>query len=614
MIMRFFNLLGFSLVFGSLLFASINSDKMVFGETLDPSQNGSIELEGYFNILEIFHSDGTYDMKYYLFVDNPLADNYTPYQLEFTNPSNSLMDLASETVVVRGHTATSIAQFSISSDEGYVIADSIEKITSNQEVISNQEVQSFPTVAQTGTEGTPVPNDIQALIIPSKFSNVADEPHDTAYFDDLFFNSTVGEYSLKNYWDDASYGAVNITSAGIRDWSPLLNSSSAYANTLNPTIFGYVSDAITATELASGPIDFDGADNIVQNNSTSNLLKTNPDGDDPDHLVFIFNAQSFGPSCNVCAFAFTSPAPITTPTNGVMWLFTSYFPDILGSGFFLDRSIQGGIGIPAHEFGHTLGWKHTPTPPPFDDGPYNDPWSIMSKGADSLSENATGPIAYNRSHANWIPVADIIKVSDNQTATFTLDKLSDPSPGPGYLMANITFGNNDPSDFYTLEARIDDTFDHTPESKQGLLMYHVTSFNHTGTAQDFTEASIVDVNGASTPADWKDANLVLGQNFTVNNVTVAYLDHNATSITVEVKNNISLPPACTPPGVGDWVVVDSCTMTASASAAGNVTIQNGAILTIPSGIILTIPSGFGANVLSAGGILINLGGTLIIIS
>ena len=604
MIMRFFNLLGFSLVFGSLLFVSINSDNMVFGETLDPSQNDSIELEGYFNILEIFYADGTYDMKYYLFVDNPLADNPTPYQLEFTNSNNSPMDFLGENVVVTGPMSSSVAQFQSSIGEVKIIADTIEKTT------SNQEVQSLPTVAQTGTEGTPVPNDIQALIILSKFSNNAFAPHGSAYFDDLFFNSTVGEYSLTNYFDDASYGAVNITSAGVNDWTTLPSPPSVYDGFGDSFFNHFANDAINATESVHGPIDFDGVDNIVDNDSPSNLLKTNPVGDDIDHLTFIYNDLTF--DCN-CAFAFLGPHSVNTPSNGEMFLFVSYFPDLITNDkFSVNRIHYGGIGVPAHEYGHSFGWHHTPTPSPFIDS-LDDPWSIMSKIANSTSENATGPIAYNRSHAKWISDADIIKVSDNQTATFTLDKLSDPSPGPGYLMANITFGNNDPSDFYTLEARIDDTFDHTPESKQGLLMYHISAFGHPGTYDTNTEASIVNVNNATDVSQWTDANLVLGQNFTVNNVTVAYLSHNATSITVEVKNNISLP-SCTPPGVGDWVVTVGCTMTASASVVGNVTIQNGAVLTIPSGIILTIQSGFNANVSSGGGILINLGGTLIIIS
>jgi len=613
--MRLFTLLGFSFVFASLIFVSINNENMVFGETSDPNQNDSIELEGQFNILEIIYADGTYDMKYYLFVDNPLANNPTPYQLEFTNPSNSLMDLVSENVVVRGYTSNSIVSFSNSVNEVPIMIDSIEKINPNPSPTSG-----LPGIAQSGVEGRNVPSTIQSYVILSKFNDFPDERHDTAYFNNTFFNSTGGVPSLKNYFNDASYGKLNITSSGIKNWASLPNSASFYNTILsNDVIFNFTQHAIDAAE-ASGEIDFNGADNETQNmwNTTTGDfgydITNGVDNDDIDHLFLIFNTMSFGAQPNgcSCAFAFLGPVPIT-PSQGLRSVLISYLPDSdLFGKFSVDTSYRGGIGIPAHEFGHTLDWDHTHTFSPGNNGPYNDPWSIMSKGAESVAENNAGPIAYNRDHAKWIASEDIITVSDNMTATFTLDKLSDPSPGPGVLMAKIPFGAGLPNEFYTLETRVNDIFDHTPENKKGLLMYHVRDAGHSGTWDLTAEAALVDVNGASTNADWKDANLVVGQNFTQNNVTVSYLADNGTSITVKVENNVSAPSLCTPPGAGNWVVTVSCTMTASANAAGDVNIQTGAVLTIPSGITLTIPSGFGANILSGGGILINLGGTLII--
>ncbi|MDH3204674.1 MAG: hypothetical protein OEL81_08375 [Nitrosopumilus sp.] len=607
---RFF---GISFVLAFLIFGAIDNNLMAFGETLDPYQNDSIELEGNFNILEISYADGTYDMKYYLFVDSPLANNPIPYQLEFTNPTDSLMDLLSENVIVRGHIPnTTVAQFSNSFSDVNVIVDSIEKIT------PDQDAQGYPAVAQTNTGGTAVPSELQTHVVLSKFSDNAFEPHNSTYFNNLFFNSTAGAYSLTNYFNSASYGALNITSSGIHDWSTLGNTTSFYGDLNTNTILNFTYEAIKTAELAHGIIDFNGTDNTPQNTNQLNLLSAGPNGDDIDHLIFIFNGNSFNaPDGCSCAFAFLGPVGLQTHAhNATMFFLLSYLPDLTPNlnGFAVDTGYRGGFGVLAHEYGHSLGWDHTPTPPPILNGPYDDPWSLMSKISDSVAENGAGPIAYDRSHAGWIPPADIITISNNQTMMFTLDKLSDPSPGPGFLLANITFGGGVPSDYYTLEARINDTFDHTPENKTGLLMYHVSQTGHPGTAESTAEASIVDVNGAATAADWKDANLTFGQNFTVNNVKVAYLSHNATSITVEVANNVSIPSSCTPPGVGNWVITSSCTMTASASAAGNVIVQNGVVLTIPSGVTLTVPSSFSATVLSGGGISIPSGGTLIIIS
>ncbi len=71
---------------------------------------------------------------------------------------------------------------------------------------------------------------------------------------------------------------------------------------------------------------------------------------------------------------------------------------------------------------------------------------------------------------------------------------------------------------------------------------------------------------------------------------------------------------CSPPGAGDWNVAESCTMTESASAAGNVSIPNGVVLTIPNGVTLTVPSGFNVTITSGGGLLIQIGGSLIVIA
>jgi M6 family metalloprotease-like protein len=615
--MKSFGLSGFSLVFVFLFFVSINYNNMAFGETGGSYQNESIELEGQFNILEIYFADGTYDMKYYLFVDNPLANYPTAYQLEFPTPSNALMDLVSENVIIKGTMSNSIASFSNSVDEVPILIESIEKT----DPISSQ-TPGLPKIAQSGVIGTPVPSTIQSYTILSKFNGIASEPHDTTYFVNLFYNSTGTVYSLSNYFKDASYEKLNFTSAGISDWSQLGNTTAFYGDLSQNKIFNFTAQAIAKAELAGGPIDFNGADNLTQNmwNLTTgdfgNQIKTGVDNDDIDHLFLIYNAMSFGTQPNgcSCAFAWLGPVPIT-PAQGLRSVLISYLPDsTLFGNFSVDTSYRGGIGIPAHEFGHTLGWDHTHTFAPFT-GPYNDPWSIMSKGSDTIAENNAGPIAYNRDHAKWIAPEDIITISNNQTVTFNLDKLSDPSPGSGYLMAKIPFGAGLPNEFYTLETRVNDVFDHTPENKKGLLMYHVRNAGHPGTTDLTAEAALVDVNGAVTVADWKDANLVLGKNFTQNNVFVSYLSDNGTSIVVQVKNNVSTPgPNPCTPTAGNWVVITSCTMTSSANVNGDVNVQNGAVVTIPSGITLTVSSGFSANVLSGGGILIASGGTLIIVS
>jgi len=58
-------------------------------------------------------------------------------------------------------------------------------------------------------------------------------------------------------------------------------------------------------------------------------------------------------------------------------------------------------------------------------------------------------------------------------------------------------------------------------------------------------------------------------------------------------------------------VTISCTMTATATAPGNVLVQNNAVLTVPSGITLTINFlSFNLTVESGSGVLVKSGGTI----
>jgi len=68
---------------------------------------------------------------------------------------------------------------------------------------------------------------------------------------------------------------------------------------------------------------------------------------------------------------------------------------------------------------------------------------------------------------------------------------------------------------------------------------------------------------------------------------------------------------CTPPNSGTWTITTSCIMSASATAPGNVLVQNNAVLTIPAGITLDINFGsFNLTVKSGGGVLVKSGGTI----
>jgi len=398
----------------------------IISDAAAQTQPISTEMEGYFNILEIMYEDGSHDRKYYLFVDDGPTNNQIQYQLSFTNPNNSLMDLVSENVVVRGQMLDHSFSSQSSSPFGEVqmMVDSIEKVNN----FESYSIESGLNVEKRTVAGQGIPSPLKSYTILTKFANVSTEPHNTQYFSDLFYDTTPGTFSMRNFWYDASYGALDIVSAGISDWETLPKRTNQYFFTSNSILNDY-----TVSALANaGAIDFNGADNIIQNSFAGNLQISGDNGDDIDQLVFIFNAFSF--SCT-CAFAFTGPVPLST-SQGLMYFYLGYNVDT-GSGFAVGPNYFGGIGVPAHEMGHNLNWNHTPTPPPHGGSPYQDPWSLLSRVAVSTLEDPAGPISYQRDHAKWIPSADIITVSDSQGATFTLDILSASSPGPNYLMASL---------------------------------------------------------------------------------------------------------------------------------------------------------------------------------
>ena len=63
---------------------------------------------------------------------------------------------------------------------------------------------------------------------------------------------------------------------------------------------------------------------------------------------------------------------------------------------------------------------------------------------------------------------------------------------------------------------------------------------------------------------------------------IGILDHDTKGLAFEVLDT------CVPPGLGDWVPIESCEMSGNATVNGNLLLQNGRVLTIPNGIVLTV--------------------------
>jgi len=545
---------------------------------------GKITMEGYFNIGEKRFEDGSYSYEYYLFVDE--NGQQVPYFLRYDNPTDELFDLSGHNVQVRGYM-----------DSGQTVQARFVPYANviNVDSISKSEAQPR-SATESGSAARAVPSTLKTIVVLSRYNGDATEPHTAAYFQDRFFDAVD---SLNGYWQDTSYGAISISggvtagganTAGVVNWQELPDTKAGYGAGAGAGESTRRADAI---DLADPSVDFNGADNVIQNTGPQ-IGEPGDNGDDVDQVILVYNDEFADGNY---AFAFLDPVPIVTD-EGTLYVYLVHSPDT-GDGFPVGINFENGVGVTAHEMGHNFEWEHTP--PSFGFDTYADEWSLMSGGG---ADGPPGTIAFNRDQANWIPSADKITVSDGTEATFTLDILSDPSPGSNYLMGIIPFGAG--GEYYTVEARKDSTFDQTPLNQFGLMIYYYNPAGHVGSPEPSAPVNVVDTTGIG---DLDNTDLDLGDTYTdaVNNIRITHVSQTATTITVTVQNN----PPCSPPSSGDWIIVSSCTMSSSATAPGNVIVQNNSVLTIPAGASLDID--FVNNYLlvkSGSGVLIKAGASI----
>lgn len=494
-----------------------------------------MEMHGYFNIGEKIFEDGTFTYEYHLFVDD--RKNNPPYFLNFNKVPDDVFDLSGKQVVIQGstnHNANNQARFFANSDVINVNSIKLSNANENSKLQSNLNQFSENSSAN---QMRSVPSDLKTVVILSRFSDVITEPHTKSYFQGRVFTDSD---SLKNYWADTSYGAITMSpgtldGTGVVDWQSLTVTRSYFTTGGIFTGDDELEMLDAAIFFADPFIDFDGADNIIQNTGPQ-IGGPGNNGDDVDQVIMVFNqALLDGATPAAYAFAYLDPIDIY-PDEGTMYVYPVWTPD-LGDGFPVGINYGVGIGTVAHEMGHDFNWRHTPAPPP-STWAYDDPWSIMSAGP----SGPAGAIAFNRDQAGWIPSGDINTVSDGTQENFTLDFLSDPSPGANYLMGKIPFGVD--GEYYTLEARTDSTFDQTPQNQFGLMIYHYNPLGHTGSPEPSAPVNVVDTTGTG---DWDNTDLDLGNFYSANGVLICHQSQTyRISITVFVDNNDSIsvcPPS-----------------------------------------------------------------------
>ncbi len=250
------------------------------------------------------------------------------------------------------------------------------------------------------------------ISILCKFSNIATEPKNLSYFQNMFSSSYPG---LDHYWRQISYNNANVSGSGAVGWYTLPYAESHY----NPT-----------GTAGGANLDLLAADCIAAANPYINF--TNYVG-----INMMFNSDFDR------GWAWGGGYYATLDGVSKVWSATWEPP----WGY-------SAITVMSHEMGHGFGLPHS-------SGNYgatydnqwdvmSDTWSTCSRSTDAtygcLGQNT---IAYHLDMLGWIGARKYTATAGSQN--ITLERTDQPQTND-YLMAKIAIGSST-TRFYTVEAR-----------------------------------------------------------------------------------------------------------------------------------------------------------------
>jgi len=256
-------------------------------------------------------------------------------------------------------------------------------------------------------DGRPFRGSVKWSILLCRFTDGGAVPHNATFYRDMFLNPGTG--GLADYWDDISYGGIDLNGSDVRGWYNL-NITLAQGQALDR--WGRVDACVNAAK-----------------NAPTNAYQV--------------------PSGNRVA-VITFPAIDMFGWNG---------------GAFLPHDVD--VGGMAHEVGHGISLNHS-----FSDDPtyrnadwaaigeYDDPWDVMSWGNAFRVPTMTfgdGPVGLNAFHLDrmgWLPRSRILTFGADGAAsrTLTLAALDHPDAS-GRMLIRVPFDPSDLNRYYTIELR-----------------------------------------------------------------------------------------------------------------------------------------------------------------
>ncbi|MCL7486899.1 MAG: hypothetical protein M8357_01830 [Desulfobulbaceae bacterium] len=329
------------------------------------------------------------------------------------------------------------------------------------------------------------------VTIMCKFSDIANEPNDVAYFQGMYSDTQPG---LNHYWKELSFNTADITGStvGGTGWYTLPETELHY----NPT------DTEKGTDLSALADDcVAAADADVDYSLYSGInMMFNSDFD---------NGWAWGGSRTYTLDGVTKTWSITWEPP---WSYHN-------------------ISVIAHEMGHGFGLPHSS----YDRAAvYDNPWDVMSQDRYNCAA-ATDPtygcmaqhtISYHKDLLDWIPGPQKTTVATGAFSTITLEDLAAPT-STNYQMASIPIGGS-ATNFYTVEARRFTGYD-AKLPAEGVVIHNVDK------AEGIPAMLVPD--GARTDP-WSEGEIFIDE---TNSIAVMVNADTGTGFEVTISNG-NLPP------------------------------------------------------------------------
>lgn len=348
-----------------------------------------------------------------------------------------------------------------------------------------------PTINSAAALATGVSGAKPWVTIMCKFSDIATEPHDRAYFLGMYGNTKPG---LNHYWKELSFNNLDLTGSTVAGtgWYTLPNTESHYNPTGKPERADKDAVMIDCITAADADVDFSLYSGI-------NMM---------------FNSDY---------------------DKGWAWGGGTGLITLDGVTREWGRTLEppwayADISVIAHEMGHGIGLPHSTA---IDwTWAYDNAWDVMSEDRFNCAA-ATDPtygcmaqhtISYHKDLLGWIPGSRKIDVAPGTSRTVILEDLAAPASS-NYQLVKIPIGGS-ATNFYTVEARRLTGYD-VKLPGAAVIIHNVDTASGAVLAP-------VGLSATDTGVMW-----TVGETFTdaTNNISATVNSATATGFEVTISNN-----------------------------------------------------------------------------